>query len=146
MAAPVMDGKSIPLEGPFPGGQATAGTPKIATASGHVYKMDPALVDQVLKATDSSAVSVKDRNKLYAALGRAVNRDGCPPEVLAKYTKDRQDPTKMFLLLKEWVADPSFGKITIHEEHTRTVEQVLGPRCFHKQCLHLRGSYFACGT
>ena len=101
----------------IPGGAEQAGIPRGPVKA--PYRVDPELLKLVVDATCPKDVPLKERNKLYAALGRAAKLEACPPAALARYTKDRQDPTKMFKLLKEWVLDPSWGKVTLHEEHYR---------------------------
>ena len=100
------------------GGAEAAGIARGPTQS-IAYKIDPELVKQVVNASCSTDVTIKDRNKLYAAMNRAAGHAACPPEALARYSQDRTDATKMFCLLQEWVKDPTWGRVEVHEEHRR---------------------------
>lgn len=109
--------KEPEIESTIPGGAEQAGVPRGPNKA--PYKVDPELLKLVVDASCPGDVPVKERNKLYAALGRAAKMEACPPAALARYTKDRQDPTNMFKLLKEWVLDPCWGKVQLREEHFR---------------------------
>jgi hypothetical protein len=56
---------------------------------------------KVLTAVDASGVPVAERNKLYAALNRAMKQSGVPPAIVEKWesTKNKFD------MLKEWVSN-----------------------------------------
>ena len=122
-AAPSASGNKEPAPPQvIAGGASTAGVAKGPTKA--PYKIDPALVQQVVDASCPKDIDVKQRNKLYAAMGRAAQSDAVPPTALARYTQDRQDPTKMFTLLQEWVKDPCWGTVQVREEHIRIRFQI----------------------
>ncbi len=52
-------------------------------------------------------------------MGRALAKESVPAGVLARWAEDRRSQNTKFLFLKEWVADPSWGKVTLSEEHLR---------------------------
>ena len=108
-----------PVNAVIPGGSEQAGVARGPTKA--PYKVDPEVVKMVVDASVPKDISVKERNKLYAAMGRSTKSDAIPPAALARYTTDRADPCLMFRMLQEWVQDPSWGSVTITEEHRRTL-------------------------
>lgn len=81
------------------------------------YLVDPEVKDRVLKALEASDVDVKIRNKLYAAMGRALDQPWIPGAVLARWAEDSKDRKRKFAFLQEWVQDTAFGKVVVEERH-----------------------------
>ena len=82
------------------------------------YNISPKLKEQVLQAASSSDVPIKERNKLYAALNRAMEnfKDDLDPRIIAKWAaaSDAKEDGK-FSFLQEWVSDPQFGRVSLSE-------------------------------
>ena len=78
----------------------------------------------VMSATSSLDVPVKVRNKLYAALARALAKPNVSDKVLARWSEDQEASASKFQFLKEWCKDTNFGEITITETHIRKSEAV----------------------
>lgn len=57
----------------------------------NTYNIDANLKAQVLAAEQAGDIEVKQRNQLYAALGRHVDKykDEMPPEIIARYTAEK---------------------------------------------------------
>ena len=87
------------------------------------YTIALELLQKVLNATSPADIPVKERNKVYAAMGRECGEAGkAPPAILAKYAEARYDKSQMFLLLKEWAQcsyDKDWASMDIKEEHIR---------------------------
>ena len=86
------------------------------------YKMLDADRDLVLSAASSLDVPVNIRNKLYAALNRALKKPWVSPNILARWSEDQTSSTAKFNFLKEWCKDTTFNAVTIEEKHTKKSE------------------------
>ena len=104
---------------------ASAGVNEVAPGKG--YTVPEELKELVLTATNPGDVPVKERNKLYAAMGRlfeAVSkgkpRFSISPAQLARYTEAKADTNLMFPLLQEWVKDTTCAQVEVAERHRVT--------------------------
>ena len=88
------------------------------------YKLTSEDYALVMSATSSLDVPVKVRNKLYAALARALAKPNVSDKVLARWSEDQEASASKFQFLKEWCKDTNFGEITITETHIRKSEAV----------------------
>ena len=57
----------------------------------NTYDINANLKEQVLAAEQAGDIEVKQRNQLYSALGRHVDKysDEMPPEIIARYTAEK---------------------------------------------------------
>jgi len=109
----------VAIGGAIAGGLSNAGVPRGPTKPKSL--LDPELIKRVVDASCPTDVPIKDRNKLYAAMGRSVKGDSVPAACVARYTTERQTTNGMFKLLQEWVQDPTWGKVTVLESHRRII-------------------------
>ena len=115
---------AIPVHGV--GAKADAGVlcrVKPAPAKRDTYVVKPEHREAVRIAQGPNDVPVGIRNTLYAAIGRhmAAAQDGkkdVSEGVLARYAEDKDDRSRMFGFLKEFVEDTSCMSMTVSERHT----------------------------
>ncbi len=78
---------------------------------------------QVVNASDSSQVSLATRNRLYAALNRALAKeDTVPQAALEQWRSASKNAKSKFSFLQMWVADTSWGKFTVFESECTSKE------------------------
>lgn len=94
-----------------------------APGSADAYKISDADRNAVLTAASSLDVPVSVRNKLYAALGRSLQKPWVPATVLARWSEDSENAGTKFAFLKEWVQHTKFGHVQIREQHIQRSEQ-----------------------
>jgi hypothetical protein len=87
--------------------------------SKYTYIIPDDLKAAVLKAADSSGVSVTHRNRLYAAMGRALEKykQYIHPAILARWASCEDNQEHKFSFLQQWVKDPQFGQVKVNEIH-----------------------------
>jgi hypothetical protein len=88
---------------------------------GKTYKIPDEVLAMIRAATNSQDIPKEERNKLYAAIGRNIDKPEVPAQVLARWTMDRKCHKTAFLFLKEWAEDTTFASCTVTEEHNRTL-------------------------
>ena len=88
----------------------------------YAYHIPDDLKKAVLDAAESGGVSVPHRNRLYAAMGRALERykDYIQPAILAKWAAAEDDQEAKFSFLQQWVKDPQFGQVKVLDIHRST--------------------------
>ncbi len=69
-----------------------------------------------MKATGPGDVSVKLRNKAYAAINRVLDRPACHP-VLVQSWMEATEKDKKFSFLQQHIADPSCATLVATESH-----------------------------
>ena len=97
-----------------------AGQPPAVVPPGDGYQIPEELKQMILKAAGPSDLPIKERNRLYSAMGRVFKavqdgRTGFPgslkitPAMVAKYNeaKSTRSPGALFQLLQEWSKDTS---------------------------------------
>jgi len=89
-----------------------------------------ATVKELAAAISSAAapgdIPVKDRNRLYAALNRSMDRPGVPGGVLAAWAAAANEKDGKFLFLKKWIADPTFGFVKAFEKQSSAKQTFNG--------------------
>jgi hypothetical protein len=81
----------------------------------------------VLAAQSSKDVSIKVRNKLYAALNRFVSNGKVGPDVLAAWeAAEAKGSHGKFEFLQQWASDTSGGSVSLAELHANTTEESEG--------------------
>lgn len=127
----MQDGELTPVSNPGTPA-ATAGICVVAPVSDSVvpapgnaeaYKISDADRDAVLTAASSLDVPISVRNKLYAALGRSLQKSWVPAAVLARWTEDSENAGTKFAFLREWVQNTKFAHVQIKEQHIQRSEQ-----------------------
>ena len=94
-----------------------------APGSAEAYKISDADRDAVLTAATSLDVPVGVRNKLYAALGRSLQKSWVPAAVLARWSEDSENAGTKFCFLKEWVQNTKFAHVQVQERHLQRSEE-----------------------
>jgi len=84
------------------------------------------LASSISSAASPGDVPVKDRNRLYAALNRAMERPGVPGGVLASWAAAASEKDGKFLFLKKWIADPTFGFVKATEKQSSAKQTFNG--------------------
>jgi hypothetical protein len=90
-----------------------------------IYKIDEEEQNLIMEATNSSGVDIKTRNKLYAALNRALQKPTTPAHAIARWAEDSKEQKKKFKFLQEWVKDTTFGQMKIVERNVHGQDQYL---------------------
>lgn len=104
---------------------------------GGAYKIDAEVQQLILKATKPSDITIETRRKIYNAINRDMERPNyMKPEVIAKWNQCRSSTQDKFFFLKEYAKDTSCAKMTISEEHKRTLSLCTLPAT-QKNCTHL---------
>ena len=88
---------------------------------GRTYNITDDLLAVIRAATNSQDIPKKDRNKLFAAINRNIDKPEVPAQVLARWTMDRKCHKTAFLFMKEWAEDTTFASCTVTEEHNRRI-------------------------
>ena len=112
---------------PTPSGnrQIVASSPAAdGTGAGGGYKVSPDEMQLIMGAESSIDVPVRLRNKLYAALNRALLKPNVSDHVLARWSEDQNSSTNKFVFLQEWCKDTTFGQVIISESHIKKSEKV----------------------
>lgn len=89
----------------------------LAAPASNSYKVRAEDAAIVAAAASSADVPIMLRNKLYAALGRWLEKPDVPPPVLARWAEDQNSASAKFLFLKEFVADPTWGQMKVLQRH-----------------------------
>ena len=77
----------------------------------------------VLKAKSSKDVPIKTRNKLYAALGRFLDKPSVPAAVAKTWENaETKGPHGKFELLQQWAKDTSGGTVKLTEKHNNLTD------------------------
>ena len=92
-------------------------------ADGLGYKINPDDMEIIMSAGSSIDVPVKLRNKLYAALNRALQKPNVSDHVMARWSEDHNNATNKFTFLKEWCKDTDFGQVDVSESHIKKSEK-----------------------
>lgn len=77
------------------------------------YRIPPELAQQVLSANSAADIDLKQRNMLYRALDRALQRPGVPPAAVAQWSQATR--CNKFDFLKFWVANPTWGSFAVQQ-------------------------------
>ena len=92
------------------------------------YKIDAEVQKLILQATKPTDITIETRRKIYNAINRDMERPNyMKPEIIAKWNQVRNSNQDKFFFLKEYAKDTTCAKVTISEEHKRTLSVCTFP-------------------
>ncbi len=78
------------------------------------YVVPEAVRDIILRANSAGDIPLEDRKRIYGAISRRENL--MPPDVLARWTSEKNSISNRFKFLQEWVSGGcGWGEITVSE-------------------------------
>eukprot|EP00974_Lingulodinium_polyedra_P096818 9382903-Lingulodinium_polyedra.AAC.1 len=94
--------------------------PEPSAVGGRIYKVDEDLKKAILEASSASEIPIGERNKLYSAIRRTLERPRVDARIVARWASDSESNQDKFRFLQEWVKDTSCATLLCKERHKQS--------------------------